>query len=73
MECYSTIKKKEVMPFAGRGMALEIITLSKISKTQRNKYHILLHICGVLTNTKWAMTQKLEEAYQRRGSVKGGR
>ena len=34
MECYSSVKKNEVMPFAATRMELEIIILSEISQRQ---------------------------------------
>ena len=42
MECYSAIKKNEIMPFAAPWMDLEIIILSEVSQTKKDKYHILL-------------------------------
>ena len=46
MEYYSTIKKNEVMPFAATGLDLEIIILSEISLTEKDKHHISL-ICEI--------------------------
>ena len=42
MEYYSAIKKNDIMPFAATCMQLEIIILSK-----KDKYHMLLLICGI--------------------------
>ena len=39
-------KKNEIMPFAATWMDLEIIILSEISQTEKDKYHISL-ICGI--------------------------
>jgi hypothetical protein len=36
----SDIKKNEIMPFAGKWMELNIITLSEISQAQKHKYHM---------------------------------
>ena len=46
MKYYSAIKKNEIMPFAATWMDLEIITLSEISQTEKDKYHISV-ICGI--------------------------
>jgi hypothetical protein len=46
MEYYSAIKKNEIMLFADKWMELEIITLSKVSKTQKDKGHMFSFICG---------------------------
>ena len=45
MEYYSTIKKKERMPFAALWMELQIIILSEVS--QKDKCHTILPICGI--------------------------
>ena len=45
MQYYSAIKKNKIMPFAATWIDLEIIILSKVSQTEKDKYHISL-ICG---------------------------
>jgi hypothetical protein len=52
MEYYSAIKENEIMSFAGKWMELEIIMLSKISKTQKGKYHMFSLVFGILTLKK---------------------
>ena len=37
MECYSAIKKNEIMPFAAAWMDLEIVILSEVSQTEKEK------------------------------------
>ena len=58
MEYYSTIKKKERMPFAAVWMELQIIILSEVS--QKDKCHTILLICGIknMTQIYRPMTQK---------------
>ena len=48
MEYYSTTKKNKIMPFAATRMDLEIIILSEVSQTEKDKYHTILLICGIL-------------------------
>ena len=42
MKYYSAIKKNEIMPLAATWMDLEIITLSEVSQTEKDKYMISL-------------------------------
>ena len=42
MEYYSAIKKNEIMPFAATWMDQEIIILSEVSQTEKDKYHMIL-------------------------------
>ena len=47
MEYYSAIKRNKIMPFAMTWMDLEMVILSKISQTEKDKYHMVLLICGI--------------------------
>ena len=47
MEYYSAIKKNEIMTFTATGMGLDIIILSKVSQTEKDKYHMISLICGI--------------------------
>ena len=47
MEYYSAIKKNEIMPFVATWMDLEIITLSEVSQTEKDKYHMISLTCGI--------------------------
>ena len=51
MEYYSAIKKNEIMPFAATWMNLEIIILSEISQTEKNKYHVITYIWNLKNDT----------------------
>ena len=42
---YSTIAKNEIMPFVATWMDLEMIILSK---SEKDKYHMISLICGIL-------------------------
>ena len=46
MEYYSAIKKNE-MPFAAMGMDLEVIILSEVSQTEKDKYHMISLVCRI--------------------------
>ena len=39
MKCYSAIKKNKIMPLAATWMDPEIVTLSEVSQTEKEKYH----------------------------------
>ena len=47
MEFYLAIKKKKILPTATVWMDLENIMLSEISQSEKDKYHIILLICGI--------------------------
>ena len=47
MEYYSATKKNEIMPFAATWMDLEIVILSGVSHTEKEKYCMILFICRV--------------------------
>ena len=42
MEYYSATKKNEIMPFAATRMDIEIIILSELSQTVKDKYMLSL-------------------------------
>ena len=46
MEYYSAIKKNEIMPLAATWMDLEIVILSEVRQTEKDKYHMISFICG---------------------------
>ena len=47
MEYYSAIKKNEIMPFVATWMDLEIVILSEVSQTEKEKYRVISLICGI--------------------------
>ena len=46
MEYYSAIKRNEIESFVETWMDLETVIQSEVSQKEKNKYHILTHICG---------------------------
>ena len=46
-EYYSVIKRNLTESVAERCLTLEPVTQSKVSQTEKNKYHILMHIYGI--------------------------
>ena len=47
MEYYSAIKRNKIMLSAATWMDLEIVTLNEVSQTEKDKYHMILLICGI--------------------------
>ena len=48
MEYYSAIKRNEIELFVMRWIDLESVIQSEVSQKEKNKYHMLTHICGIL-------------------------
>ena len=47
MASYMAIKKKEILPFATAWRNLEVIMLSKISQSEKDKNHMISLICRI--------------------------
>ena len=47
MEYYSAIERNETGSSAETWMDLETVIRSEVSQKEKNKYHILTHICGI--------------------------
>ena len=47
MEYYSVIKRNKIGSFVEMWMDLETVIQSGVSQKEKNKYHILTHICGI--------------------------
>ena len=47
MEYYLVMKKNKIMPFTPIWMELKIVTLSEVSHTEKDKYHMISLICGI--------------------------
>ena len=47
MEYYSAIKRKKTASFVETWMDLETVIQSEVSQKEKNKYGILMHICGI--------------------------
>ena len=47
MEYNSAIERNEIMPFAATWLDLEIIMLSEVNQTERDKCHMISLICGI--------------------------
>jgi len=48
MEYYSAIKKNEMMAFSAACMDLVTVILSELNQTEKDKYHIMSLICGII-------------------------
>ena len=47
MEYYSARKRNEIEVFVVRWMDLESVLQSEVSQKEKNKSHMLTHICGI--------------------------
>ena len=62
MEYYSIIKKNEVMPFAATWMDLDMIILSEVSQTEKDKYHMISLTCEIWSMTQMNLSTKQKQA-----------
>ena len=46
MEYYVAMRKNEIWPFVAMWMELESVMLSKISHTEKDRYHVFSLLCG---------------------------
>ena len=51
LEYYPPIIKKEILPFVITWMDLEDIMLNEISQKEKDKYYMILLICGIEKNS----------------------
>ena len=47
MEYYSAIKRNEIGSFVETCVDLETVIQSEVSQKEKNKYRVLMHICGM--------------------------
>ena len=47
MEYYSAVKRNVIGSFVETWMDLETVIQSEVSQKEKNKYHILTHLCGI--------------------------
>ena len=47
MEYYLAMRKNEIWPFLAMWIELEGITLSEISQSEKDRYHMFSPICGI--------------------------
>ena len=75
MEYYSVIKKKEIMPFAAICMGLEIIIVSEVHLSEKDKCHLTSLICGIFTKRryKWTYLQNRNRLKEWTYDYQGGR
>ena len=75
MEYYSSMKKNKVIPPAVQWVYLEIIILSEVNQTQKDKCHTILLICGVSkkkSTNKPTCKAEVESQMQKTNSGGGG-
>ena len=50
IDYYSAIKRNEIESFVETWMDLETVIQSEVSQKEKNKYRILMHVCGTWKN-----------------------
>ena len=66
MKYHSAIKKNEIMTFAATWMDLEIIILIEISQKEKDKYHMISLICGILKMIQKNLLTKQKKTHRYR-------
>ena len=69
MEYCSVIKKNEITPCAATGMYLQIIILSGVSQTEKDKYHMISFIRRILKNDTNELIYGYQRGYQGRDKL----
>ena len=64
-------KKNEIMSFAATWMDLEIIILSEVSQAEKDKYHVISLICGILNMTQRNLFMKQKQTHGHRKQTYG--
>ena len=59
------------MPFATTWMDLEIIILSEVSQTEKDKYYIILLLCGILKMIQMNLSTKEKQTHRLRKQIYG--
>ena len=57
-------KKNEIMAYAATWMNLEIVILSEIKQTEKDKYHMVLLACGILKMIQINLFKKQKETHR---------
>ena len=70
-EYYSAIKRNETLPFAATWMDLEMITLSEVSQTEKDKYHMISLICGIQNMIQVNIFTKQKQTHRHRKQIYG--
>ena len=53
-------KENEITPFAATWIDLEIVIFSEVSQPEKDKYHMISLICGILKNDTNKLIYKTE-------------
>ena len=71
MECYSVIKKSEILPFAATWMDLEGTMPSETSQTEKDKYCMISLTRGILQIKQTSDITKSKETHRCREQTSG--
>ena len=47
IEYYSAMKKNEIVSFTEMWMDLDTVIQGEVCQKEKNKYHMLMHACGI--------------------------
>uniref|UniRef100_A0A8D0R4F5 Uncharacterized protein n=1 Tax=Sus scrofa TaxID=9823 RepID=A0A8D0R4F5_PIG len=64
MEYYSAAKKNEIMPSAATRMQLEVLTLSEMSREEKDKYPMISLICEIQNMAQMNLSTEQKQTHR---------
>ena len=58
-------KKNQMVLFAATWMDLEIIILSEVSQTEKDKSHVISLVCGIYNRSQMSLSKKLKQTQRK--------
>ena len=70
-KCYTSLEKNEILPFAATRMDLEIIILSEVSQSEKDKYNTISFTCRISKIIQMNLYIKQKQTHRHRKQIYG--